>query len=79
MSTHQLQVNNSGAWKTVVSFDGSDEAKKAQIWQAVQALEEASSSSQNWRIASCDRHPVVQAHMGKHTYGVWIAKKEKTA
>lgn len=22
MSTHQLQVNNSGAWKTVLHFDG---------------------------------------------------------
>ena len=75
MSTHQLQVNNSGAWKTVLHFDGGDKAKQDQVWQAVQTLEETSSSSQNWRIASCDRHPVVLAHMGPSTYGIWMENK----
>lgn len=73
MSTHQLQVNNSGAWKTVLHFDGSNQATTDQVWQAAHMLNEASSNPPNWRIASCGRHPVVLAHMGAGTYGVWMA------
>lgn len=72
MSTHQLQVNNSGAWKTVLRFDGNDKEATDAIWRATEMLGEASTSAPNWRIATSERHPVVHAHMGPHTYGLWL-------
>lgn len=75
MSTHQLQVNNSGAWKTVLRFDGSDARKREWVRTGASLLSDASSGATSYRIASCDRQPVVLSYMGTSTYGIWIDNK----
>lgn len=71
MSTHQLQVNTNGAWKTVLQFDAGNAALSEQVKQGASMLYEASPAA-SFRIATQDRHPVVLRHMGKSTYGIWI-------
>ena len=67
----QLQVNNSGAWKTVVRFDAGDEARAAAVQRAAQELYEADQRT-SWRIATEERHPVVLRAMSASTYGIWM-------
>lgn len=67
----QLQLNNSGAWKTVVRFDAGDEARVAAVQRAAQELYEADQRT-SWRIATDERHPVVLRAMSASTYGLWM-------
>lgn len=69
----QLQVNNSGAWKTVLRFDAGDDAAGHQVQQAVQMLHQADPGP-GWRIATRERLPVVLMHLSRSTYGLWIAR-----
>lgn len=70
----QLQVNGAGAWKTVVNFDADNEQELDAVEKAAVMLFEVSPTSA-FRIATRGRHPVVLAHMGGNTYGLWISKK----
>jgi hypothetical protein len=67
----QLQVNNSGAWKTVMRFDAGDEGLGGAAQRAAQQLWEADQRT-SWRIATDERHPVVLRAMSAGTYGVWM-------
>lgn len=67
----QLQVNTSGAWKTVLQFDADNATASEQVKQGALMLYEASPAVR-FRIATQDRHPVVLSAMSKSTYGIWI-------
>ena len=54
----QLQVNNSGAWKTVTRWDAGDDEASGMAHDAV-ALLGAVDPNSTWRIASVEQHPVV--------------------
>lgn len=68
----QLQVNTTGAWKTVLQFDAGNATAAEQVKQGAQMLHEACSGRSAFRIATCDRHPLVLSHMGGSTYGLWM-------
>lgn len=68
----QLQANTNGAWKTVLQFDAGNAAAAERVRQGAQMLHEACSGRSAFRIATCDRHPLVLSHMGGSTYGLWI-------
>lgn len=55
----QLQINNSGAWKTVAKFDAGDEQAGANAQQAVELLGQINSSKTTWRIATDEALPCV--------------------
>lgn len=67
----QLQVNLSGAWKTVLHFDYS---AVDQVKQGALMLYEASPAA-SFRIATQERYPVLLSAMGKSTYGIWMDAK----
>lgn len=54
----QLQVNNSGAWKTVARWDAGDDEASENAHEAV-ALLGVVDSNCTWRIATREDHPVV--------------------
>ncbi len=51
----QLQVNNSGAWKTVVCFDAADESQVRKIERAAETLHQCDGAS-TFRIVTKE-HP----------------------
>lgn len=56
----QLQINNSGAWKTIVRFDAGDEGATHYARQAVERLALVDGKGAGrWRIATLDALPVV--------------------
>lgn len=56
----QLQINNSGAWKTVIRFDAGDEFSGDRVQQAVDMLGEIDGNKKTtWRIATTDSLPCV--------------------
>lgn len=67
----QLQLNNSGAWKTVVRFDAGDDGWAQQVQHAAQQLWEVDQRT-SWRIATDERNPVVLSAMCASTYGLWM-------
>lgn len=70
---NRLQVNTEGAWKNVMTFGQGDEAME-RVKQAAQALHEVSPGTA-WRITTTHNNPpTVLAHMGKNTYGLWVAR-----
>lgn len=68
----QLQANTNGAWKTVLRFDADNAAAAERVRQGAQMLHEACSGRSAFRVATCDRPPLVLSHMGSSTYGLWI-------
>jgi hypothetical protein len=52
----QLQLNNSGAWKTIVRFDASDEKKSDMAMGSAAALQ-AVDGSARFRITTRDSLP----------------------
>lgn len=70
----QLQVNLAGAWKTVLCFDAGDDAVAEKVQCGAQMLHEAVPAA-SWRIATRDKLPLALRHMGKNTYGLWIASR----
>ena len=68
----QLQINISGAWKTVVLFDSGRDQALEKIQQGATLMHQVNAKS-SWRIATCEgRSPAVLSHMGPSTYGIWI-------
>jgi hypothetical protein len=63
----QLQVNNSGAWKTVLRFDAADEVKGDKVQRAALMLAEAVPDLR-MRIATTDALPIVLMYL---TNGEW--------
>ncbi|MGK2897818.1 MAG: hypothetical protein ACSLE9_03920 [Burkholderiaceae bacterium] len=57
----QLQVNNSGAWKTVTRWDAGNDEASSMVHEAV-ALLGAADSSCTWRITTAESYPVVLKH-----------------
>lgn len=78
MSHVQLQVNTSGAWKTVMQFDASDSVAAQRVRDGA-ALLHAASPRAGFRIATCGSHPEVLAHIGANTYGLWIDAQRSSA
>ena len=68
MTTVQLQVNERGAWRNVMQFDS---AHMDHVKTHVAQLHEAAPKTR-WRIATCDRVPMVLRHLGDNTHGIWI-------
>lgn len=66
----QLQVNTSGAWKTVARFDAGDEHAVTEAQTGALYLYSADRRTM-WRIATVDRHPVVLRQMDAGTKGLW--------
>ena len=60
----QLQLNNSGSWKTIVRFDAADDAVSDQVVQAAVQLQTVDSSA-IFRIATCDALPQVLTRLEK--------------
>jgi len=71
----QLQVNTAGAWKTVVTFDASDDVDATKVQEAVAALHQVDQKP-SWRITTTASYPVPLRHLGRNTYGLWIDTKE---
>lgn len=65
----QLQVNNSGAWKTVVSFDAADEAQTRRIERAAEALHQVDSAS-TFRIVTKEHPKQVLMHLDNQQWRV---------
>jgi hypothetical protein len=57
----QLQLNNSGSWKTVARFDGLDPVAYDHAMEAVATLTQIN-SNYTWRIVTDAAHPVVLTH-----------------
>ena len=74
----RLQVNLAGAWKNVMMFGQGEEAME-RVKQAAQALHEVSPGSA-WRITTTHNNPpTVLAHLGRNTYGLWVARTREGA
>lgn len=54
----QLQVNNSGAWKTVAKWDAGDDAASTKAHDAVDLLGQIN-DDYTWRIATADGEQLV--------------------
>lgn len=77
-SPNRLQVNTDGAWKNVMTFGQGEEAME-RVKQAAQALHEVSPGSA-WRITTTHNNPpTVLAHLGRNTYGLWVARTREGA
>lgn len=63
----QLQLNNSGAWKTVVHFDAAHDTRFDNILQVAIYLSYTDHSAR-FRIATCDPLPQVLVYVDK---GEW--------
>lgn len=55
----QLQINNSGAWKTIARFDADDEAAWHYARTGVSRIALTDASATNWRIATVAPLPKV--------------------
>ena len=75
---NRLQVNTDGAWKNVMTF-GHGEETMERVKQAAQALHEVKPGSA-WRITTTHNNPpTVLAHLGRNTYGLWVARTREGA
>lgn len=63
----QLQLNNSGAWKTIVKFDAAEEDDSDSVMDAAQTLQIVDESAR-FRIATRDAQPLVLMYLDK---GEW--------
>lgn len=52
MKAHQLQVNNGGAWKTIIRFDAGNEDISDQVIKAAETLQQIDAKSR-FRVATC--------------------------
>lgn len=59
----QLQLNNSGAWKTIASFDAEDAVATGYIHEAAKMLHMVNPGGK-FRIATRDSLPVVLMRLG---------------
>jgi hypothetical protein len=60
----QLQLNNSGAWKTIVKFDADTETIVGKVMEAAIALQ-AVDPSAKFRISTRHSLPLVLMHLDK--------------
>lgn len=75
---NRLQVNTDGAWKNVMTF-GHGEETMERVKQAAQALHEVAPGTA-WRITTTHNNPpTVLAHLGKNTFGLWVARNREGA
>lgn len=63
----QLQVNNTGAWKTVCRFDAADQIAGIKVMDAANNLQQIDSSLK-FRIATGDGLAIALMHLDK---GEW--------
>lgn len=54
----QLQLNNSGSWKTVARWDAGDDVASTRVHQAVELLGQVN-DAYTWRIATQADYPLV--------------------
>ena len=54
----QLQLNNSGAWKTVASWEATDDSASTKVHEAVELLGQVNEAF-TWRITTRADYPVV--------------------
>jgi hypothetical protein len=71
----QLQVNTAGAWKTVVTFDASDDVDATKGARSRSGSPPGGPEAQ-LRITTTASYPVPLRHLGRNTYGLWIDTKE---
>lgn len=55
----QLQINNSGAWKTIARFEANTESRRHFARLAVEHMALVDPKMGTWRIATCDGLPQV--------------------
>lgn len=67
----QLQVNNTGAWKTVCRFDAGDQDAGAKVMTAAIHLQQVDSSLK-FRIATADHRALALMQLQK---GEWKASR----
>lgn len=67
-NSRTLQVNNSGAWKTISVFDEGDIER---VKQGAVMLHEASPRV-SFRITNVAPNPTALMHLGRNTYGMWM-------
>lgn len=65
----QLQVNNSGAWKTVVYFDAADESQTRRIERAAESLHQVDARS-TFRIVTKEHPQQVLMHLDNQQWRV---------
>lgn len=58
----QLQLNNSGAWKTIVKFDAADDMASDQVMEAAKQLRSIDSAIK-FRIATAEALPAVLMYL----------------
>lgn len=72
----QLQVNTSGAWKTVARFGGGDARAGALARDGAMLLHEADEATA-WRLVNDDEQPpLVLYRLDRHSGGLWVAQLE---
>lgn len=66
-----LQVNTSGAWKTIVQFDAGDDTGVESVQGAAEALHSVDPATA-WRIATTDRLPQVLRYLDRRPDATWV-------
>ncbi|WP_198086634.1 hypothetical protein [Variovorax sp. E3] len=62
----KLQLNNSGAWKDVVHFDGADETEAERVLEAATTLGDLDTGNVTFRVVTEDAYPEVVTSWSKH-------------
>lgn len=65
----RLELNNSGAWKTITRFDASDDHASGVVQEAAYQLAKLDIKSK-WRICTDELHPIVLCYC-THDQG-WV-------
>lgn len=65
----ELQVNNSGAWKNVASFDAGDGPTQALLLQGAELI--ASAVDSKFRVITKHEQPLVLMHCDKAGWKNW--------
>lgn len=71
IKTLQLQVNTSGAWKTVARFGVGDARAGALARDGAMMLHEADEATA-WRLVNDAQPPAVLYRLDRHSGGLWV-------
>lgn len=76
----QLQLNNSGAWKTLARFDAGDDDLADKARAAGQLLGELGGARTTLRIATCETLPLALLHWTpRDGWAEWVRPSDRTA
>ncbi|TAN12924.1 MAG: hypothetical protein EPN34_03105 [Burkholderiaceae bacterium] len=71
---HQLQINNSGAWKTLAAWPRDDDDKRSNALNAARFLYYCDQRAK-FRIATCETIPKVLRELNNTTRGLWRIRR----